>query len=79
MIDQKLENTVLEISELLTQQDSIKESIKDICETFAEDSEEFSKADVKKIAEGYHKNNVSDQREKMEKVWEAAEKILEKN
>ena len=40
MLDTKIENAAIEISKLLLQQDSIEDSIKDICETAAEDSEE---------------------------------------
>lgn len=79
MNNQTLENAVLEISKLLTQQDSIVDSIKDICENTSEELEDYSKADVKQIATLYHKNNVADERLKKEKIWEAAENILDKH
>jgi hypothetical protein len=79
MLDQKIENAAIEISKLLLQQDSIEDSIKDICESAAEDSEEYSKADIKQIAKLFHKNAVADERAKKEKIWQAAEELLNKH
>lgn len=79
MLDTKIENAAIEISKLLLQQDSIEDSIKDICESAAEDSEEYSKADIKQIAKLFHKNAVAEERAKKEKIWQAAEELLNKH
>lgn len=79
MLDQKIENAAIEISKLLLQQDSIEDSIKDICETAAEDSEEYSKSDIKQIAKLFYKNAVAEERAKKEKIWQAAEELLNKH
>lgn len=72
-----IEDAVVEIDKLLVQADSITESIKDICDK-AKEKCGIKPADMRLIAKAYHKNNVDEERDRINEVYDMAEKVLKK-
>lgn len=73
----KLGGVIKDIDGLMYQIDSANEAIKEACKAVAEDID-IRAADVKKIASLFHKNNVTEERERAEMIFELAEKMLSK-
>ena len=70
-----IDDALVEIDNLLVQQESIGEAIKDICDT-VKDKIGMKQSDLKAIAKVYHKNNVDAERERINELFDVAEKAL---
>jgi vacuolar-type H+-ATPase subunit E/Vma4 len=57
--------------------DGANDAIADIC-TAAKEKCEVKPAELRKIAKAYHNNNVDEERDKINDIYDMAEKILKK-
>lgn len=76
--NKQLESVIKSIDMMMYEMDSIKEAISEAAKSL-KDVVDISPADIKKIASIVHKNNVEEEREKTELIFDIAEKYLGKN
>lgn len=76
--NKQLESVIKSIDMMMYEMDSIKEAISEAAKSL-KDVVDISPADIKKIASIVHKNNVEEEREKTELIFDIAEKYLGKS
>lgn len=76
--NKQLESVIKSIDMMMYEMDSIKEAISEAAKSL-KDVVDISPADIKKIASIVHKNNIEEEREKTELIFDIAEKYLGKS
>lgn len=75
--NKQLESVIKSIDMMMYEMDAIKDAINEAAKSL-KDVVDISPTDIKKIASIVHKNNVEEEREKTELIFDIAEKYLGK-